>query len=108
MGSYVEFRVNRIMRLERQFGLRPEASDRRESVPTGPAVASEFPRNPDVSLTTPRIAGANVRPMTSTRPIVAGAAMSESPVAMHLRGPITQAAIARNFSRMKEMQPWPD
>ena len=33
------------------------------------AISTEFPRNADVSLTTPRIADANLRRMTSTQTI---------------------------------------
>jgi hypothetical protein len=36
---------------------------------TALAISTEFPRNADVSLTTPRIARANVRRMTSTKTI---------------------------------------
>ena len=65
------------------------------------AISVEFPRNADDSLTTPRIAGANVCGMTSTQTLAdAEALISASFVAMHLGEPRSNAwahaaAIAR-------------
>jgi len=64
------------------------------------AIGTEFPRNADVSLTTPRIAGANVRRMTSTQMI--GAIANVRHNAMKQYKPLLSSAPANSILNAQE------